>query len=280
MTPSNRAVTVGDIVALLEGLYPPERAEDWDRVGLTVGNRTRPVRKVLLAVDPVPEVVAEATSGGYDLLVTHHPLYLRGTSFVSEDDAKGRVVADLIRADCALYSAHTNADVSAGGVADALADLLGLRETSPLLPTDEPRVGTGRLGRITPQTLGQFAKAVADALPAGPQGILVGGDLDAPVSLVAVSGGSGDSFMDAARQAGADVFVTADLRHHPASEHLMGGAPALICGSHWATEWPWLPRLADQIRKAFSSAPDMLEVAVSDLVTEPWTRHLPTKGKI
>lgn len=279
MSVPDKTPTVGDIITLVETLYPPSRAESWDRIGLIVGDRTRKARKILLAVDPVPQVIDEATTGGYDLLITHHPLYLRGTSFVSEDDAKGRMVAQLVRADCALYNAHTNADVSVGGVADALADLLGLTDVSPLLRGDELGVGAGRLGKVTPQRLGKFAETVASALPAGPQGVLVGGNFDLEISVVAVSGGSGDSFLEAARSAGADVFVTADLRHHPASEHLMDGAPALICGSHWATEWPWLPRLAEQIVEACSLPTAMLRVDVSGLVTEPWNSHLPTKGK-
>lgn len=279
MSKQKAVVTAGDVIDYIETLYPPDRAENWDRVGLIVGGRSRPAKRVLLALDPVPEVIAQAVAGEFDLLVTHHPLYLRGTSFVSEDDAKGRMVADLIRADCALYNAHTNADVSVGGVADALAELVGVENCEPLVGTDTEHVGSGRIGTVPTQTLRQFALHVANVLPAGPQGLLVGGDLDAPIRRVAVSGGSGDSFLDAARKAEADVFITADLRHHPASEHLMEGKPALICGSHWATESPWLPILAKQLRENPLFSSDNLDVVVSDLVTEPWNLHLQTKGK-
>lgn len=268
-------VRITEIVRFLETIYPPSTAESWDRVGLTVGNADREARRVLLAVDPVPEVIEEAVEGEYDLLVTHHPLYLRGTSFITEDDPKGRMVAELIRSGCALYCAHTNADVNRGGVAEALGRLFGLKDMVPLVAAEDSETGAGRIGTVQPQTLGDFAGLVAGALPAGPTGILVGGNLDAVVETVAVSGGAGDSFLEAARRADADVFVTADLRHHPSSEHLMGGAPALICGSHWATEWPWLPLLAEQLRDAF---PGRIEVHVSTLVTEPWAMHLDTKG--
>lgn len=263
------SVTLGQLIQFMEHRYPPATAESWDRVGLVVGNRSQPISRVLLAVDPVPEVVAEAR--GYDLLLTHHPLYLRGTSFLSEDEAKGRMVTDLIRRGTALYCAHTNGDANAGGVADALADLLGLTGTEPLILES----GLGRIGTVPAQTVREFAHLVAERLPAGPSGLLVGGDLDAVISRVAVSGGSGDSFLEAARAAGAEVYVTADLRHHPASEHLINGGPALICGSHWATEWPWLPRLQAQLRAEFA---DSLQVDVSAQVTEPWALHLPTKG--
>ena len=87
-----------------------------------------------------------------------------------------------------------------------------------------------------------------------------------------------DILEDAARAADVDVYLTADLRHHPASEHLEGGRPALLCGSHWATESPWLPILARRIRAAASTSEVELRVEVSTIVTEPWTSYRVTQG--
>src|SRR5690606_862417 len=109
--------------------------------------------------------------------------------------------------------------------------------------------GTGRIGRLPEaMTLRAFAELVARILPATAQGIRVGGDLDAEVRTVAVCGGSGDSLLARVRSLGADVYLTADLRHHPASEHLAGGRPFLVDATHWASEWPWLPRAAEVLR--------------------------------
>jgi dinuclear metal center YbgI/SA1388 family protein len=129
--------TLADVTAALDALYPPELAEPWDAVGLVCGDPSAPVRRVLLAVDPTPEVAAEAVAGGYDLLLTHHPLYLGGTTTVAGTDPKGRVVHDLVRAGSALFVVHTNADRAAGGVSDALAALFDLRGTSPLEPAPQ-----------------------------------------------------------------------------------------------------------------------------------------------
>lgn len=268
---------VGTVIGWMEQWYPPQQAADWDRVGLIVGGRNKPVSKILLAVDPVGAVGQEAVDAGAQMIITHHPLYLRGTSFISEDDAKGALVTELIRANVALYNAHTNADVQPLGVADALARLVGLDATVPMEITAGLDVGYGRIGTLpSPMTLGEFAKHVAKVLPAGPNGILIGGDSKRLVRTVAVSGGSGDSFLELAGDLGADVFLTADLRHHPASEHLEDVGPALICGSHWATEWPWLPVLAQRLREKALQTDNALEVVVSDRVTEPWFAHLPT----
>ena len=130
-------VRLSDVVAVLEDLYPSAEAEAWDAVGLVCGDPDAPVRRVLLAVDPVEAVAREAVDGGYDLLLTHHPLHLRGTTSVAATTPKGRVVHTLVRAGCALHVAHTNADVADPGVSDALAARFGLRDLRPLQPRPE-----------------------------------------------------------------------------------------------------------------------------------------------
>ncbi|WP_240623095.1 Nif3-like dinuclear metal center hexameric protein [Schaalia canis] len=269
--------TVADVMALMERWYPASTAESWDKVGLILGDPARIVERIHLAVDPVSAVIDEAVNDGADMLITHHPLYLRGASFLPETDPKGSMVARLIRADIALFNAHTNADVAHDGVAHALADLVGLRDAEPLdhagFDEDGRPIGLGRIGTVTPMSFGEFADLVASVLPAGPTGLLVGGDEHARIETVAVSGGAGDHFLDTARAKGADVYLTADLRHHPASEHLEGGAPYLLCASHWASEWPWLPRLASKLRTAAQEANVAISVEVSTIVTEPWTSY-------
>ncbi len=374
-------LTVADVVGLLETRYPPRTAETWDAVGLVAGDPAAPVRSVLLAVDPVQAVVDEAIAREVDMLITHHPLYLRGTSSVAATTPKGRIVHDLIRAGCALYTAHTNADAAAGGVAEALADLLDLQDRRPIVahdaaaldtltvfvpqdhtgavldaladagagaigeydrcaftatgqgtfrasqaanptigergeitevtedrlemtlprhrrgaviaalrashPYEEPAfsvlehavheagTGLGRIGTLpAPTTLRELAERVAAVLPATAPGIRVAGDLAATVRKVAVSGGSGDSFLGRVRELGADVYVTADLRHHPASEAIEGGPPYLIDATHWASEWPWLPRAAAHLTEDAAAAGAQLEVSVSTIVTDPWTLRL------
>jgi putative NIF3 family GTP cyclohydrolase 1 type 2 len=118
--------TLAEVVADLEGLYDPSWAEPWDAVGLVCGDPGQAVRKVLFAVDPVAVVVDEALDWGADLIVTHHPLYLKGTTSVAATTFKGRVVHRLIGNGVALYTAHTNADVADPGVSDALARAVGL----------------------------------------------------------------------------------------------------------------------------------------------------------
>src|SRR4051794_26044257 len=115
-------------------MYDPAWARDWDAVGLVCGDPAAPVRRVLLAVDPVESVVDEAVAWHADLLLTHHPLLLRPVHGVAATSFKGRVIHRLVRSGCGLYTAHTNADVAAPGVSDAPARVLGLTDLEPLAP--------------------------------------------------------------------------------------------------------------------------------------------------
>lgn len=297
--------TLAQVVRALDKLYPPSTAEGWDAVGLVAGDPAAPVRKVLFAVDPVSAVVEQALGWDADLLVTHHPLFLRGVSSVAATTFKGSVVHRLLTGGCALHVAHTNADAAPRGVADALADLVGITDRRPLEvsagaerggPMDGPDYGTdrgiGRVGRLAePTTLAGFARRVAAALPATAQGIRFSGDPDATVTTAAVLGGSGDGYFDAVRAAAADVYVTSDLRHHPASElreraefesRTSGGpgpagTPFLVDTAHYASEWPWLRYAAEDLAAALATDGLVVETRVSDLVTDPWTGQVPSR---
>ncbi|MDH6610425.1 dinuclear metal center YbgI/SA1388 family protein [Streptomyces sp. SAI-208] len=276
---------LSEVIAALENLWPAERAESWDAVGTVVGEPDQEVERVLFAVDPVQEVVDEAVQLGADLLVTHHPLYLRGTTTVAASHFKGRVVHTLIKNDIALHVAHTNADTADPGVSDALAGALDLRVVRPLVPDPTDPEGRRGLGRVCeldpPTTVRELAARAAQRLPATAQGIRVAGDPEATVRTVAVSGGSGDSLFDQVRAAGVDAFLTADLRHHPVSEFIADRAHsplALLDAAHWATEWPWCELAAAQLDEISDRHGWNLRVHVSKTVTDPWTSHSPSPG--
>ncbi len=370
---STQAPTVAEVVELVHHWYPLQTAEDWDAVGLAAGDPGAVVRRILLAVDPVEQVALEAADWDADLLLAHHPLFLRGVHGVAETTPKGRTLATLTRAGCGLLTAHTNADVAHPGVSDALARALGLRDVRPLVPSGPPldklvvfappedadpvrqaiaaagagrigdydncswavtgegrfrplegarptigtvgdlerldevrieavlprarraavvramlaahsyeevafdvieladpgtaRTGAGRVGDVDETTLGEYAELVARTLPATPRGVLVGGDPERGVRRVAVMGGAGDDLLTEVMGTGADVYVTSDLRHHPAAEFLEKGGPALLDVSHWAAEWTWLPELAERLRAALG---DTVELRVSTICTDVW----------
>ena len=263
--------TLADADAAISALWPPAGAESWDAVGLIAGDPDTEVRAIHLAVDAVPETVDETLELGAQLLLTHHPLLLRGVTSVAEDRYKGVVLGRLIRGGSALIAAHTNADVVARGTSAILAERLGLLDARPLEPASDPAIGLGRVGRLpTPTTLGALSRLIADTLPATAQGVRVAGEYDQPVTTVALCAGAGDSLLANPEVVAADVYVTSDLRHHPASEARerarLGRGPALIDVSHWASEWLWLEVAAEQLRSALPG----VAVTVSELRTDPW----------
>ena len=267
--------TLADVVRALEGLYPPSTAQSWDRVGLVSGDLGQPVRRVHFAVDPTLAVIEEARTLGADLLVTHHPLLLRGIHSVATAGAKGASVTALVVHDIALYVAHTNADVATPGVNDALAAACGLAAVEPLaLAEGQP---LGRVGHLpAPVALRAFVQSLYAALPQAAGGLRVAGPATAPVQRVAVMGGAGDDMFEQVRASGADVYVTADLRHHPvleAREEARGGPPYLVDAGHWATESLWLSGAERALRESLAAAGDgasRVETHISTLRTDPW----------
>jgi dinuclear metal center YbgI/SA1388 family protein len=263
--------TIEDVAAAVERLWPAAGAEPWDSVGLIAGDPADQVDSILLAVDAVLDTVDEAVESGADLLLVHHPLLLRGVTTVASDRYKGAALTRLIRANCGLLSAHTNADVVETGTSAAFAARLGLVNVRPIVPGEDPARGIGRVGQLPqPTTLGRLARTLGDVLPPTASGVRVSGDFDAPVSTVALCGGAGDAYLAEPAVLGADVYITSDLRHHPASEarenaHASRG-PALIDVSHWASEWLWLDVAAAELREALPG----VTVAVSELRTDPW----------
>lgn len=276
---SETPLSLRRIVAAFERLYPPHTASSWDRVGLVSGDLDQPVALVHFAVDPTLAVIDEARTAGADLLVTHHPLLLRGVHSVATTSAKGASVTSLVVNGIALYVAHTNADVASPGVCDALANACALVDVEPLEPAKavDGEVGVAGVGRVgslaSPLTLREFVERLSTVLPKSAGGIRVAGTADALVTRVAVVGGSGDDRFEAVRASGADVYVTADLRHHPvleAREESRGGPPYLVDAGHWATEWMWLQSARSELFRELGGQGTSLNSYICTLRTDPW----------
>jgi dinuclear metal center YbgI/SA1388 family protein len=273
---SPATATLGQLMLAVEELWPESLAEAWDEVGLVAGHPSAEVTRVMFAVDPTLEVIDEAIEWGAELLITHHPLLLKGVTSVAANTPKGRAVHRLIESGTALLTVHTNGDSAVGGVSDVLADALGLENVSPLTPAADglPEEGIGRVGDLNESiTLGEFAARVFGILPSVAGGVRVSGDKDGLVQRVAVCGGAGDSLFDEVRASNADLYVTADLRHHPASEAreaAVNGRPYLIDVSHFASEWLWLPAAAEALGNVLTDQGLDVEIRVSSTNSDPW----------
>jgi len=260
------------LLGTFESLWPLAGAEEWDRPGLTTGNSNQSISKALLCVDVTIEVLSEAKQLGCELVVSHHPLLLKGVNSLSEDQLKGELVSFAVKNSVAVYSAHTNADIVVDGVSDILAQELGLANAKPLIATGDG-IGHGRIGKLkSPQSLSDYAKFVSSRLPDTSAPVRVAGDLKKMIETVAVVGGAGDSFISVAAQSGADLLITSDLRHHVVLDAVSDPTNplALIDISHFAAESLWLKPTQITLSKLISE----ISFVVSSISTDPWTMSL------
>ncbi|MCR5655427.1 MAG: Nif3-like dinuclear metal center hexameric protein [Lachnospiraceae bacterium] len=237
-----------DIMDQLEELSPKSFAEDWDNVGLMVGDPEKEVKTIFLALDATDEAIDEAILMGADMIVTHHPLIFKGLKSVSEDHFIGRRILKLARHNICLYSMHTNFDVM--GMADAAADELKLNGREVLAKTFEDDIATEGFGRVgnlpRAMTLKDAAEYVRDAFHVSM--VRVFGNPDAPVHRAAVCPGSGGSMIEDALAAKAEVYITGDIDHHEGIDAVAQGL-SIIDAGHYGIEQIFVPYMKDYLRR-------------------------------
>ncbi|MEC9484367.1 MAG: Nif3-like dinuclear metal center hexameric protein [Candidatus Izemoplasma sp.] len=200
---------------ILDQLFKPEIAYEWDNVGLQVGGLNN-ITNILVTLDVTLDVVNEAITNNCNLIVAHHPLLFKPQKKVLNNTPLGAIVHALIKNDIALYIAHTNFDLLPNGMNTTLANLLHLNNQTVLDPIEETH-GIGVIGTIDKALpVLDVIEEVKDAfnLPS----VMYVGDTDKAIKTVAIVGGSGSSFIDLAHQKSADLFITGDVTYHHALE--------------------------------------------------------------
>jgi dinuclear metal center YbgI/SA1388 family protein len=241
--------TVATIAAFLEELAPLRLAEEWDNVGLLVGNHGRTVKKLMTCLTVTPASASEAIDGGADLIVTHHPMPFLALKRVTDDTTVGRVLLELIAAHVAVYSPHTAFDSAREGVNERLAKGLGLHGIMPLLPQPEGQ-GTGRWGWVADEiALGELAQRLKQFLAI--ERLQTVGEPSQPIRTVAIGCGAADELLDAARQNGCDAMVLGEARFHTCLEAEAAGIGLLLPG-HFASERFAVEGLAECLGKQFA----------------------------
>ncbi len=263
--------TVGTWIALVDALYPPSDAMDWDRPGLQVGDPAQPVERVLVSLDVTGAVLDEARETSATLVLAHHPLLLHPLRALTPATAAGKLALRAAREGTAVAAAHTNLDAAddGAGTSDPVVSLLGLTDVEALCAP--AAVGARPMGRVgdlpQPMSLRSVAHLIADGLPA--PSLRMCGDGGRPVRRVAVLGGAGTSAVPDAIAADADVLVTGDVRHHVALDALELGL-ALIDAGHHATEVAAMPAFAASVSRAARAQGLTAPVVLSSVTTTPW----------
>ncbi|NTV12836.1 MAG: Nif3-like dinuclear metal center hexameric protein [Desulfobulbaceae bacterium] len=264
--------TVRDLIALLDQIAQPALAEEWDNVGLLVGTPEQEISSIFVALDPTLEILDEAKRKGCNVVVTHHPLIFKGLRAVRTDHPEGRLLACALADRLAILGCHTNLDKVSGGVSDMLAAHLGL-SSCQVLAVDPGHsgvntIGFGRCGYLPkPMAFAEFTRFIRErlALPV----VKVAGTPPREISKVAVCGGSGSDLAPVARAAGAQVYVSGEIKHSMARWAESVGF-CVVDGGHFATENLMVVGLAKLIRSGFAGQGKVVEVLTTDSQTCPF----------
>lgn len=241
---------VREIAEAIERLAPITLAESWDNVGLMVGDNEQDVRTVYICLDVTSKNVRCAAECGADMIVSHHPLIFSPLKNIVEEDISGSIIRTLIRENISVYSAHTNLDNADGGMNDVLAEKLGLENIRRFTQEEcEGRDNIGRVGVLeAPVELADFVSMVKSIL--GCRTIRSVGAPTEEINTIAVCSGAGGDGICTAYRAGADAYVTSDIRHHEAQLAFELGINIIDAG-HFETENIICEFMADYLREAF-----------------------------
>jgi dinuclear metal center YbgI/SA1388 family protein len=237
----------------MEAFAPAHLAEDWDNVGLLVGDESRTIARVMTCLTLSHKTVAEAVREQADVVIAHHPLPFKPLKKITTATTTGRWLLKLMGANIAVYSPHTAFDSAAEGINEHLARKLGLETIAPLVVNarDPQQLGAGRLGILpTPVTFRTFAQRVKTILQS--TRVEVVGDLDRSIERVAVGCGSAGGFLELAKKAQCDCFVTGEANLHTSYEAEALNIGLLLAG-HYATERFHVEQLATNLAQHFST---------------------------
>ncbi|MCL2511063.1 MAG: Nif3-like dinuclear metal center hexameric protein [Bacteroidales bacterium] len=248
-------MTIKEIIRVIEKNAPRTYAEEWDNVGLLIGDETETAHGALIALELTEAVLQEAIEGGFNLIITHHPLIFSGIKKINYHDPIGRIIRRVITNNIAVYAAHTNLDNAPNGVNQMLAKKIGLRETTILSPQQPlsdlaEMTGSGVIGTLSePLNEKDFLLRLKNILsvPVLRHSDFVG----KPIHKVALCGGSGSYLIHSALEQNADVFITADVKYHdfftPDKKIL------LVDAGHYETEQFTTSLLLDILNQNFSN---------------------------
>jgi dinuclear metal center YbgI/SA1388 family protein len=203
-------------------------AEEWDNVGWMVRPSNSTVTGISLSVDPSPGALESAIEENNNVLITHHPLIFDSLDQLVEDNPTQRTLIRACREDVGIYAAHTNADSMVGGLNDHLADVLDMTNRRPIRPLeDREQAGLGRIGTLeSPRTIRELQTRLEEALD--PTILEIVGGTDREISDVALCSGSGGDFIDGSLADAADLYITADLKHHDVQKARSYDLPLII----------------------------------------------------
>ena len=258
-------ITVKDISKEMEKLAPIFLKEDFDNVGLMVGDKNKEVKKVLLALDCTLKVIEEAKKENVELIITHHPLIFKRPSSITTDTLQGKKIIELIKNDISLYSSHTNLDSVENGLNDTIVSILGF-DNSKILEKNkrDDKAGLGRIVSLKESIqLEDLISKIKKSLNINNLRVVKGKD---KVNKIAIINGSGQDFIGKAVALGADCIITGDTTYHFASDYKEMEISILDVG-HFASEQITFFNVMENLKEKFKD----VEFITSTVEEDPFS---------
>ncbi len=260
--------SVSDVLHTIETFAPTRWAFSFDKVGLQVGRLNSEIERAIVSLDWSKELLGFAKSVGANLVVCHHPIIWEPLTEITEKTRSAQMTLNFAENGIAMIACHTNWDAAPGGINDTLASVLGIKKVVPFGSSSErigndiqyPDMPIGRIGELdTPVAFSEFVIKAESLLETNS---VAWGDPKRIVSKVAIIGGAADSEWQSALDAGADVFLTGEVKQDRAVDAVASGL-CIVAAGHYATEQPGMATFQKKIAQL------MPEIRWSLFVPEP-----------
>lgn len=254
------------ILEAVNKIAPESLQEGWDNSGIQINDELdKDVKCVMTCLEISSTVIDEAAAKHVDMIITHHPFLFSKISKVDIKTVTGNQLIKLIKSGISVYSSHTAFDSAACGTNEDLARQLGLNDIVPMIPADIEGCGMGRFGVYEQDvSFEEFFKKLQTVCCESE--IRVTGKIPERVGKVALCTGAGSEFIDMAKEKGADVYVTGDVKYHDA-RHADDIDFCVIDAGHYGTEILFARNMADQLKEALG---DGVEIIVSETDINPF----------
>ena len=237
-----------DIINILEKKFPRINAEEWDNVGLLIGDYDREVKKIQFSLDATLESIENAISEKVDMLITHHPIIFKAIKDITEQNILGKKIRDLIKNDINVYSIHTNLDSSIEGLNDYILKKIDISESKILDFNEEKKCGIGRIFKLSEEKiLKNFIEELKLKLKILNLRV-ISDDLNKKIRKVALINGSAMSYWRKAKKEKVDLFITGDVSYHDALDALENGLNVIDFG-HYESEHFFYEILIEELKE-------------------------------
>lgn len=265
--------SVNEIINIMEKIAPSRFVLDWDNAGLLLGNSNQSVHKILVCLDITESTIKEALHLGCNLIISHHPLIFYPLKQIQEDHNVGKLIYMLIKHNIAIFAAHTNLDIAAGGTNDILAELLELKDIHPLSAKSpyidyENRTGMGRIG-VVPDKITLHKLCDKLSCLCNSKMIRTIGDKQNRIQKIAICTGSGSEVIPWSVNASADVLVTGEIKYHDALEVISRNFTVVEIG-HFSSEWIVIPFLIKRLQKEVNTLQYKVDIIESKTGIDPY----------